>query len=275
MRKQNGLRYALLWMAMILIASLPLAACSPTSTSAAPTQATIENVSTQVTSNVTVEATSPVSVDTPSVEEIAATATPVVAPAETSVSTPSSILTEVEIDGLVYMREEEKLARDVYLTLYNQWQLPIFKNIASSEQTHTDSVKTLLDRYNIEDPVKGKDIGEFTNRDLQALYNQLVETGQKSLADALKVGAAIEEIDILDLEERIAQTNNPDIQTVYENLMRGSRNHLRAFVSTLETQTGEVYQPQYLSQKVYDSIISSDTEKGGPGGGSGGHGNGG
>ncbi len=179
---------------------------------------------------------------------------------------PVGTLTEEEIDGLLYMREEEKLARDVYLTLYQQWDLQIFQNIARSEQTHTDAVKTLLGRYGLDDPAAGNDIGVFTNPDLQALYDQLVDLGSQSLADALRVGAAIEEIDILDLEERIAQTDKEDIQLVYENLMMGSRNHLRAFTSTLETQTGETYQPQYLSQEVYEAIVSQPVERGGRGG---------
>ena len=158
------------------------------------------------------------------------------------------------------MREEEKLARDVYLTLGDEWTFPIFQNTARSEQTHMDSVKTLLGRYGLDDPAANNEVGVFTNPDLQALYDQLVEQGSQSLGDALKVGAAIEEIDILDLEEYLAQTDRADIQRVYENLLRGSRSHLRAFTSTLEAQTGEIYQPQYLTQEEYDAIAGSGVE---------------
>lgn len=119
---------------------------------------------------------------------------------------PSGTLSDAEVEGLLYIREEEKLARDVYLALYEKWGLPIFQNLANSEQTHTDAVKTLLDRYDLEDPAAGKDVGVFTNPTLQGLYDQLVAEGKQSLANALRVGAAIEEIDVLDLEERIAQT---------------------------------------------------------------------
>ena len=77
------------------------------------------------------------------------------------------------------------------------------------------------------------------------------------MADALKVGAAIEEIDILDLQERLAETDNAAIQRVFENLMAGSENHLRAFVSNIKAQTGETYAPQYLSQAAYDEIVSA------------------
>ncbi len=187
-------------------------------------------------------------------------------------SAQAGVLTEAEANALLYMREEEKLAHDVYLALYNQWQLPIFQNIASSEQTHTEAIKTLLDRYGLQDPAYGE-AGIFANQTLQDLYDQLVAQGSQSLAEALKVGAAIEEIDILDLEERITLTNQPDIAQVYTNLLKGSSNHLRSFVSTLQNQTGETYQSQYLSQEAYQAIVGTSIERGGPGGqgGQGGH----
>jgi hypothetical protein len=174
-----------------------------------------------------------------------------------------SVLSENEEAGLIYMREEEKLAHDVYVTLYAKWGLPLFSNIANSEATHTSAIKILLDRYGIADPAAGNGVGEFTNPTLQGLYDQLVAQGSKSLADALKVGAAIEEIDILDLQTRLAQTGNADIQLVYGNLMKGSENHLRAFTSTLQRQTGETYIPQYLDQNSFNTIAGSSTERGG------------
>lgn len=193
---------------------------------------------------------------------------------------PVTELTEAEAAGLRFMREEEKLAHDVYITLYETWGQPIFQNIANSEQTHTDTVLTLLERYGIEDPAAGNAVGVFADPALQTLYDQLVAQGKQSLSDALKVGAAIEEIDILDLEERSAQTDKADILTVYANLTKGSRNHLRSFVSTLSQRTGETYTPQYMSQEAYDAIIAGDIERGssnnnrGPGGQRGGRGNG-
>jgi len=196
---------------------------------------------------------------------------------DTAPSTPAELvapgdLDDTEAEGLLFMREEEKLARDVYITLYDLWGTAVFDNIASSEQTHMDAIKTLLDRYSLEDPAAGQGVGEFTNPDLQALYDQLVAQGSQSLVEALRVGAAIEEIDILDLQEYIAQTDNADLQQVYQSLLQGSENHLRAFVSVLERQ-GESYQPQYFSQEAYDAIISADSGRGG-GNGQGGRGQG-
>ncbi len=170
-------------------------------------------------------------------------------------------LSAEEAAALTFMREEEKLAHDVYVTLYEQWGLPVFINISQSEQAHSDAVKALLDRYGLADPATGT-VGVFTDPELQALYTELVALGSQSVAGALKVGAAIEEIDILDLQERLAQTDNADLQQVFNNLLNGSYSHLRAFVSTLQTQTGEAYQPQYLSLEAYQAIISASAGSG-------------
>ena len=175
-------------------------------------------------------------------------------------------LTDAEVEGLLFMREEEKLAGDVYRYLYDLWGSVIFENIAVSEDMHTESVLSLLNAYGIEDPFIAEP-GQFSNADLQALYDQLIVQGSQSLKDALLVGAAIEEIDILDLEKHIAQTDNEDINFVYENLIDGSENHLRGFVRVLGNQAGAVYSPQYLTQEQYDAIIQGAS---GPGNGIGG-----
>jgi hypothetical protein len=159
-------------------------------------------------------------------------------------------LSEAEAEGLSFMREEEKLARDVYLMLYEQWGIRIFQNIIKAEETHMSAVAGLLERYGIPDPAADTAVGVFTNPELQALYDQLMEEGSQSLADALRVGALVEEVDIIDLEDYIDQTDNEDMLLVYQNLLKGSYNHLRAFTSTLEKQTGEIYQLQLLESEV-------------------------
>jgi len=200
-----------------------------------------------------------------SVEEL--TSEPSAYPAEVPSAILENGLTQAEIDSLIFMREEEKLARDVYLALYDIWGLSIFQNIANSEQSHMDAVGNLLAAFKLPDPADSSPAGVFTNTDLQGLYDELIELGEQSLADALKVGAAIEEIDILDLEESLEITEDSSIQRVYENLLKGSKNHLRAFTSTLETQTGEVYTPQYMSEDAYDSIIAGNNKGGRQGNG--------
>ncbi len=173
---------------------------------------------------------------------------------------PASQATADDAAGLLYMYEEEKLARDVYAALYTQWNQPTFQNIAASEQMHMDAVKTLLVSNGI--TVPNTAAGVFNNTTLQSLYNSLMATGSKSIGDALKVGATIEEVDIKDLQSRIAQTTNADIQLVYNNLMNASYNHLRNFVTVLNRLTGETYQPQYLSADLYQTIITSTNGRG-------------
>lgn len=189
---------------------------------------------------------------------------------------PAGDVDEQEIADLLWMREEEKLARDVYITLGETWSLPVFSNISQAEQQHMDAVGALLDRYEIQDPVGDNGVGVFTNPELQALYDQLVEQGSQSATDALMVGGAIEELDILDLQKAIANTDNADIQQVYTSLNAGSENHLRAFVGNLERQSGESYSPQYMDQGAYDAIMagSNGNGQGGNGQGNGGNGQG-
>ena len=172
-----------------------------------------------------------------------------------------NILSAGEIAGLKLMREEEKLARDVYMVLYDKWDLPTFNNIAKSEQTHTDAVKTLLYTYGIEDPVTTDDRGIFTDQKLQTLYDDLVNQGDASLLEALIVGATIEDLDIKDLNELIAQTENQDILLVYNNLRKGSRNHIRSFVGQIE-KNGGTYTAQFIEQSELDEILGSPQESG-------------
>lgn len=176
-------------------------------------------------------------------------------------SLPHEELSEAEIKGLLHMREEEKLARDVYLTLYQNWDHQVFQNIARSEQRHMDAVKALLDKYNIIDPVIDDTVGVFSEQKILNLYYELVQEGRISLVKALRVGALIEDLDIFDLKEFLQVADNVDIQTVYQNLMKGSRNHLRAFVSQL-TAYGESYAGSYLPQEEIDEIVNSPMERG-------------
>ncbi len=161
-----------------------------------------------------------------------------------------------EIEGILFMREEEKLARDIYIYLADMWNMNIFANISNSENTHLKAVKTLIDLFGFEDPVQDNGVGEFTNQILQDLHDELIASGSISLADALLVGGAIEEIDILDLQKYLAQTSNSAVIEVYQNLLRGSINHLNSFVRNYERQTGETYQPQFLSQEEYQEFLS-------------------
>ncbi len=218
--------------------------------------------------------------DTTSELSTAGSTTPTSTPTSTAITTPTtvatmdgtvegtevdvvdeSVLTADEVAGLLWMREEEQLAHDVYVALGDLWGLRIFENISSSESSHIEAVATLLDRYGIDDPAKGNDPGTFTDPAIQALYDQLVSDGSVSLDAALAVGALIEELDISDLQARAAATENTEITTVYAGLERGSRNHLRAFTSQLDAR-GVTYEPTQLDPAVFDAIVSGEMERG-------------
>jgi len=166
---------------------------------------------------------------------------------------PAPVLTQAEADDLLFMREEEKLARDVYITLYAEWGNRVFDNIAQSEQTHMDAVLGLLNTYGLTDPALG--FGYFADADLQALFDSLVTTGMQSQLDALMVGALIEEVDMEDLVDAMARTDRADIVNVYGNLLAGSENHLNAFVRNIESITDEPYVAQWISQEEVDEIL--------------------
>lgn len=182
--------------------------------------------------------------------------------ATTLAAYPLQSLSAAEADSLAFMREEEQLAHAVYAASAARWPaLPIFSNIAASETTHTSAVKALLDRYQLADPLAGLPTDAFRTPAFQTLYADLVAASSASLVGALKVGVQIEELDIRDIVAQQAGIDNADILFVYDMLLRGSRNHLRAYMKTL-TQQGGSYTPQYLSQTEFDAIVNSPMEPG-------------
>jgi hypothetical protein len=166
----------------------------------------------------------------------------------------ASPLDPVEESDALFMREEEKLARDVYIRMDQLWNMRVFSNIAQSEQRHMDAMLNMLNLYGLPDPAAGNGPGEFTNQGLQALYDELVADGSRSVLDAYYVGALIEETDIRDIEIAIGNTDEQPLIDTYSNLLAGSRNHLRAFVGHIE-KTGIDYVPVILSEEEFSAIM--------------------
>ena len=167
------------------------------------------------------------------------------------ISDPSS-LSQTEKDGLILMREEEKLAGDVYAYFYEKYALRPFTNINKSEVQHSGAVLRLLTYFGIPDPAL-TEAGKFSNPEIQALYNKLTADGSTA-EKALVVGAFIEEYDIADLRKLIAETQNADIKMVYTNLLNGSYNHIKAFTRVLAGR-GVIYSPKILTAVEYSNII--------------------
>lgn len=173
----------------------------------------------------------------------------------------SDTLSAEEIADLYYLREEEKLAHDVYVALYARWGDTVFSNIAQSEAQHTEAVRQRILDHGLEDPAEDTPAGVFVNTELQALYDKLVLRGQASLIAALEVGCLIEEKDIQDLvDQRARVVDEPDLLNVYDSLLCGSRNHLRAFNQQLLAQGGS-YTSQVITQAEWNAIASSEQER--------------
>lgn len=146
---------------------------------------------------------------------------------------PALALTTTETASILFMKQEEKVARDVYQVLSAKWGHVTFANIAASEQRHMDAIDNLIARYRLTDSTPAAP-GKFTYPELQALYDELVALGNKSLDDALAVGVLIEQADIADLKDALKITRERPIRNVFTNLLDGSYNHLAAFTSALK-----------------------------------------
>lgn len=151
----------------------------------------------------------------------------------------SAELSPEEAEGIIYMRQEEKIARDVYTVLGQTWNANIFEKIKPSEQNHMDKMKNLITRYNLEDPVTIDSVGFFSNPDFQQKYDDFVQQGQQSLTEALIVGQLIEEEDIAALENQLTFVDNQDIIMVYTHLKSASGRHLNAFQNHSSTSSSD------------------------------------
>lgn len=177
-------------------------------------------------------------------------------------SFPSEPLSETEINAINTMREEEMLAMDIYTNMYSLYHMPVFLNISKSENQHTGAIKVLMDKYDLPDIAANHVTGIFVNQDIQNLYNTLLAQGTVSLNGGLTVGATIEDLDIQDLVNHIANdVDNADILFVFNELQRGSRNHLRSFTKLLQIR-GITYVPQFITVEYFNEIINSPHEIG-------------
>jgi hypothetical protein len=180
-----------------------------------------------------------------------------------SASLCAQTLSESEKSGILLMREEEKMARDVYQVLNEKWDQMPFVHISESEIRHMAEMKLLIDKYKLQDPVEktADKRGDFENQLLKSLYEELTASGKTSLEAAFRAGAKVEEVDIRDLKEAMARTSNEEIKNTYTYLVRASENHLRAFVRNLK-RLGVDYTPLVMDKKEFEAIINSDKGKG-------------
>ena len=165
-----------------------------------------------------------------------------------------AVLTAREKDGLLFIWEEERVARDLYASLYEKNNLTIFLDLVRSESSHMDQARAVMEKHGL--AVPPDEPGIFQNQTLQEMHDQLLAEGLQSDQDALTVAAVFEEISIVDLEKELSASQANDVRTVYEGLLAGSRKHLRSYVSDLKDQ-GIEYQPRYLEGEEFQEIVKS------------------
>lgn len=180
---------------------------------------------------------------------------------ETETPARNTTLTEAELETLLFTREEEKLAHDVYLYAFQKYGTPIFQNIATSETSHTQSILNTMAKYNVPDPLNGSTVqGQFSDLIILQLYQDLTAQVDVSLASGMEVGLFIEDLDIYDLDQALLETQKTELIAVYQNLRCGSTNHMRSF-ENLASSLGVTYSPEFITLEEYTEIINSSAVK--------------
>lgn len=147
-------------------------------------------------------------------------------------------LTADDAAALTVMRDEERMARDLYKAIANRYDQALpFANITTSEQRHFDAIGVLLDRYDLADPAAGKPAGTYANAEIQSLYDGWWKRAQTSLDEAYTVGVELETRDIADLKAFMADSEVAAVDRVLGHLLAGSENHLQAFT---DARNGDV-----------------------------------
>lgn len=172
-----------------------------------------------------------------------------------------SQLTDAEINSIMSLREEEKVAYDVYTFMFEKYESKVFKNIAENEKDHMDKIKELIIQFNLNDPLSGisDQKGVFNNKKMQALYDEMIMAGNYGLLDALRAAARFEETDIIDLRNDLSAASDQTVVNTYINLESSSQDHLRALVKVIKDE-GISYKPSYLSKEDFDKIMSVKTK---------------
>lgn len=186
-------------------------------------------------------------------DEMEAQATPVTfAPAgAASQSSPEAA------ESYVNLFEAERVAAEVYAVLAEKWDGRPFSKIMEAEKTHLAAVSGVLARMGAKAP--HTEAGKYEMEEFQALYDSMVKRGSTSRKDAMEVGAEIEEMSIRDLLVWREAEKDPAVQKVLDNLIRGSSNHLKAFVRGRKALGMPEYEAKYLSKEEF-KMYSGETK---------------
>jgi len=168
-------------------------------------------------------------------------------------------LTADEIEFIYAVREDEKVARDLYFSFFGTFGLKPFENIGKAEDNHIKATEKLFDYYEIDYPALSEN-GKFENAIRQKLFDSLLLKGTPEL-EAFKVMAMLEESNIVEYGEVLKTIANPNIKIVIENLARASANHFKAAIRQI-TALGGTYTPALMTQEQYRAVIAIGFEKG-------------
>ena len=167
----------------------------------------------------------------------------------------TTALSSAEVATLIYLREEGKLARDIFVSMYRNWGSETFSNSAFSKQIHMDAMKEMLDAYKLPDPIQSH-AGVFINPDLKARYDQLLTSGLRSYIDSLYVGATIEENNSLTIRGAIKESTHTDLTKSYRALLDESKKNLDVYIKLLASK-GVGYTPRFVSPAMTYGVHSS------------------
>jgi hypothetical protein len=166
-------------------------------------------------------------------------------------------VSEAQAAALTSWYEEEKLAHEVYDVLGARWGEPTFESIQRSEATHMERVDALISKRGLDNPAKSAGAGVFPTPAFAGLYAELVERGDASVEEALRVGLYIEEKDIEDLELMRQEASEQDIAQTLDNQLDASTRHLQAFAGALRAK-GATPQAQLLDPARFDQLLKAD-----------------
>ena len=171
------------------------------------------------------------------------------------VNMPKEDLNDAEKEWMNKMALEEKMAYDFYYMMFNKWNMPAFERIMNAELNHKTLMVKMLEKYGMDNPVNDQLIGQYDDKTLQDLYNDLFSRGNTSLKDAFIAAAELEELDYLDLQKALEAADNADLRVAFTNLQRGTTHHLNAMVMQLKRLYDYDYEPKHMDKETFDKLI--------------------
>ena len=120
------------------------------------------------------------------------------------------------------------------LKFYDQWQLPIFREIAEMEMDHSHQVLVLLAKFEIVDQTGTSKMGEFSWAATKIQFDSLVMEAN-SVENALMVTSEVQEIALQALNHQLKNiVNHDEIRTTYERLVVDTKIHLENLRYTMQ-----------------------------------------